>query len=48
MLSKIFNFLPASLISLGSDIAVEELPHPALPQYFPDVRQVFLQVFVDK
>ena len=38
-------FLPSSLISLG---AVEELSHPVLPQYFSDVWQVFLQVFVDK
>ena len=43
-----YNFLPASLISLGSDISVEELSHSALPQYFSDVSHVFLQVFVDK
>ena len=43
-----YNFLLASLISLGSDISVEELSHSALPQYFSDVWHVFLQVFVHK
>ena len=37
-----------SLISLGGDISVEELPHPEFSQYFPDIWHVFLQVFVDK
>ena len=44
----IINYLPTPLISLGADIAVEELLHPVLPQYFVGVWHVFLHDFVDK
>ena len=41
------SFLPPSVISLGAEISVEELPHSVLPQYVSYVSHVFLQVFVD-
>ena len=37
-----------AVLDVAVDIFDEELLHPELPQYFPDVWQVFLQDFIDK